>query len=80
MFYSTTQSAAKAESTGEKQVADQGLVQATACAIVDRLNSGEVTPLDLLDVLEARIALRSTRMLFPHVPTFSSSISKPTAR
>jgi amidase len=37
-------------------VADQGLVQATACAIVDKLNSGEVTPFDLLDVLEARIA------------------------
>src|SRR3977135_3735015 len=41
---------------GEKQVTDQGLVQATACAIVDKLNSGEVTPLDLLDALEARIA------------------------
>jgi amidase len=35
---------------------DQGLVRATACAIVDQLNSGEVTPLDLLDVLEQRIA------------------------
>ena len=35
---------------------DQGLVRATACAIVDKLNSGEVTPLDLLDVLEKRIA------------------------
>ena len=35
---------------------DQELVRATACAIVDRLNSGEVTPLDLLDVLEQRIA------------------------
>src|ERR1700722_13628767 len=35
---------------------DQELVRATACAIVDRLNSGEVTPLDLLDVLERRIA------------------------
>src|SRR6201747_173828 len=55
MFYSTPQSAPKAESTGEKQVADQGLIQATACAIVDKLNSGDVTPLDLLDVLEARI-------------------------
>src|SRR3979409_2608370 len=41
---------------GEMQVADQGLIQATACAIVDKLNSGEVTPLDLLDVLQARIA------------------------
>src|ERR1700704_5063755 len=41
----------------EIQVAsDQGLVRATACAIVDKLNSGEVTPLDLLDVLEQRIA------------------------
>jgi amidase len=38
------------------QVAGQGLIQATACAIVDKLNSGEVTPLDLLDVLQARIA------------------------
>jgi amidase len=35
---------------------DQGLVRATACAIVDKLNSGEVTPLDLLGVLERRIA------------------------
>src|ERR1700676_4233044 len=35
---------------------DQELVRATACAIVDRLNSGEVTPLELLDVLERRIA------------------------
>jgi amidase len=35
---------------------DQKLVQATACAIIDRLSAGEVTPLDLLDVLEQRIA------------------------
>src|SRR3984893_2862925 len=35
---------------------DQGLVRPTACAVVDQLNSGEVTPLDLLDVLEQRIA------------------------
>ena len=34
---------------------DQELVRATACAIVDKLNSGEVSPLDLLDVLERRI-------------------------
>jgi amidase len=34
---------------------DQGLVSATAHAVVDKLNSGEVTPLDLLDVLEQRI-------------------------
>src|ERR1700730_9379879 len=31
-------------------------MRATACMIVDKLNSGEVTPLDLLDVLESRIA------------------------
>jgi amidase len=37
-------------------LADQELVHQTACAIVDKLNSGEVTPLDLLDVLERRIA------------------------
>lgn len=35
---------------------DQGLIRATACAIVEKLNAGEVTPLDLLDVLEVRIA------------------------
>jgi amidase len=35
---------------------DQALVRETACVIVDKLNSGEVTPLDLLDVLEQRIA------------------------
>jgi len=34
---------------------DQALIGSTACAIVDRLNSGDVTPLDLLDVLERRI-------------------------
>ena len=34
---------------------DQELVRATACAIVDKLRSGEVTPLDLLDGLEQRI-------------------------
>jgi len=37
-------------------VADQGLVRETACAIVGKLRAGEVTPLDLLDVLEKRIA------------------------
>ncbi len=36
--------------------ANPALVQATACAILDKLNAGEVTPLDLLDALEARIA------------------------
>jgi amidase len=37
-------------------VANQGLVRETACAVVDKLRAGEVTPLDLLDVLEKRIA------------------------
>ena len=37
-------------------MANQGLVRETACAVVDKLRKGEVTPLDLLDVLEARIA------------------------
>ena len=34
----------------------QGLIRETACAVLGKLNSGEVTPLDLLDVLEQRIA------------------------
>jgi amidase len=42
--------------SGEGEVADQGLVRETAVAIVGKLKSGEVTPLDLLDVLEKRIA------------------------
>lgn len=37
-------------------MADQGLVKETACAVVDKLKAGDVTPLDLLDVLEQRIA------------------------
>jgi amidase len=37
-------------------MADQGLVRETACTVVDKLRSGDVTPLDLLDVLEQRIA------------------------
>ena len=37
-------------------MADQGLVRETANAIVGKLKQGEVTPLDLLDVLEKRIA------------------------
>jgi len=37
-------------------LAAQGLVRETANAIVDKLKKGEVTPLDLLDVLEQRIA------------------------
>src|ERR1700755_1190246 len=50
MFYSTTQE------TGVTVLADQTLVRETANAIVGRLRKGEVTPLDLLDVLEKRIA------------------------
>src|SRR3954465_15467708 len=34
----------------------QELVRATACEIVGRLNAGEVSPLELLDALQARIA------------------------
>lgn len=35
---------------------DQALIRSTACTIVDQLHSGDVTPLDLLDALEKRIA------------------------
>src|SRR5471032_3149987 len=53
MFYRTTPSAVQAaERRGIQVASDQGLVRATACAIIDKLNKGEVTPLDLLDVLE----------------------------
>jgi len=37
-------------------VADQELVRATACAVVDKLRSGDISPLDLLDVLEQRVS------------------------
>jgi amidase len=37
-------------------LAEQGLIRESACAIVGKLKAGEVTPLDLLDVLEKRIA------------------------
>src|SRR5215468_2227860 len=40
----------------EMRVTDQSLVRETACTVVDKLRAGEVTPLDLLDVLEMRIA------------------------
>jgi amidase len=40
----------------EMRVTDQSLVRETACTVVDKLRAGEVTPLDLLDVLEKRIA------------------------
>src|SRR5713226_4585056 len=55
MFYSTICDQ-ETETNGDTEVADQGLVRETACAIVGKLKSGEVTPLDLLDVLEKRIA------------------------
>jgi hypothetical protein len=35
----------------QKVASNQALIRASACAVVDKLNSGEVTPLDLLDVL-----------------------------
>jgi amidase len=58
MFYTATPSAIEPCKRQERRkvASDQGLVRATACAIVDKLNSGDVTPLDLLDVLERRIA------------------------
>ncbi|MCP3458918.1 amidase [Bradyrhizobium sp. CCGUVB23] len=34
----------------------QDLIRETACAVVDKLRSGDVTPLDLLDALEKRLA------------------------
>jgi amidase len=37
-------------------LANQGLVRETACTVVGKLRQGEVTPLDLLDVIEKRIA------------------------
>jgi amidase len=37
-------------------LADQELARETACAIVGKLKAGDITPLDLLDVLEKRIA------------------------
>jgi amidase len=37
------------------RVTDQSLVRETACSIVDKLKAGNVSPLDLLDVLEKRI-------------------------
>src|SRR5712672_3791675 len=57
MFYRTTPSAITKPNERERRVAEhQGLIRETACAVVDKLNTGEVTPLDLLDVLEKRIA------------------------
>jgi amidase len=37
-------------------VSHQDLIRDTACHVVDRLKDGDVTPLDLLDALEKRIA------------------------
>src|SRR5579864_1765468 len=34
---------------------DEALIRSTACAVIDQLNSGTVTPLELLDALEKRI-------------------------
>ena len=55
MFYSTICDQIT-KTNGECEVADQELVRETAVSIVGKLKSGEVTPLDLLDVLEKRIA------------------------
>jgi amidase len=54
MFYSSKNR--RLVANGDKQVADQGLIRETACGVVDKLKAGDVTPLDLLDVLEKRIA------------------------
>src|SRR5215510_13299941 len=57
MFYSMIEPPARRRNEREKMpVADQSLIRETACTIVDKLGKGEVTPLDLLDVLEKRIA------------------------
>src|SRR5260370_3114171 len=56
MFYRTRQSAIEKRNERGTQVAsDQGLIRATACAFIEKLNSGEVTPLNLHDLLEQRI-------------------------
>jgi len=36
---------------------DQALIRSTACAVVDRLNSGEVSPLDLLEAVHRGVDL-----------------------
>src|SRR3954470_10057900 len=56
MLYSTPPSAAKANERETRVTSHHELVRATACEIVGRLNAAEVTPLDLLDALEKRIA------------------------
>ena len=37
-------------------VCDENLIKQTACVVVDLLRRGEVTPVDCLDALEARVA------------------------
>ena len=37
-------------------MSNQGLIRESACAMVDKLRTGEVSPLELLDALEKRIA------------------------
>src|ERR1700689_566421 len=56
MFYTANQPATRSGKAGRAQVAEQGVIHETACAVVEKLKSAEVTPLDLLDVLEKRIA------------------------
>src|ERR1700684_4615474 len=56
MFYTARQPATRSGKAGRAQVAEQGVIHETACAVVGKLRAGEVTPLDLLDVLEKRIA------------------------
>src|SRR3954462_6188124 len=56
MFYRTIRQPKAAEHRETQVASDQALVRETACAIIDKLNSGEVTPRDLLDVIEQRIA------------------------
>src|SRR3954470_21129669 len=56
MLYSTPPSAAKANERETRVTSHHELVRATACEILGKLNAGEVTPLDLLDALEKRIA------------------------
>src|ERR1700684_643825 len=56
MFYTARQPATRSGKAGRAQVAEQGVIHETACAVVEKLKSGEVTPLDLLGVLEKRIA------------------------
>src|SRR5215212_3332386 len=56
MIYMTTLPRIAKRQTEIKVAAHEALVRATACAVVDKLKSGELTPLDLIEVLEQRIA------------------------